>query len=219
MVSLIGRRGRVPKRWRATVLQDAGAFAMRRAGAKSSSERRASLGPCAHCPRPTRHTSALTATSPQVHYPQRQPSGEVAQGGYYQRVGGWIFPGGGGYRRAVHGSRETAARANELWCRWLAGGDVFQNGGGPPYSTTLARSSCALRCEAFFGAPSIARPARPQPTTDSPSMLPHVGLLGPRPSCAVVSRGCCQPAGEWILPKRGYWRASHGSRRNTAPPQ
>ena len=37
-----------------------------------------------------------------------------------------------------------------------------------------------------------------------------------RPSGAVAQDESCQPVGKWIFPSRGYWRAAHGSRKNTA---
>ncbi len=67
-----------------------------------------------------------------------RPSGAVAQRDCCQRAGQWIFP-RRDYWRTSHGSRKDTARANEPWWRGLAGGDVCQSGGGPPYSTTLAR--------------------------------------------------------------------------------
>jgi len=39
-----------------------------------------------------------------------------------------------GYGRVSHGSRKDAARAKEPWLLGLAGGNVFQSGGGPPHA-------------------------------------------------------------------------------------
>jgi len=73
-----------------------------------------------------------------------RPSGAVAQGADCQPASEWIFPERGDWRTS-HGSRRHAARANEPWLLGLASGDVFQSGGGPPHSPTLARLPWAVQ--------------------------------------------------------------------------
>jgi hypothetical protein len=54
------------------------------------------------------------------------------------------------------GSRGDAARVNEPWLLGVVGGGVYQNGGGPPCSKTLARSSCAVQVLSVLG---VRRPS------------------------------------------------------------
>jgi len=160
MITLVGRGDVFQSGGGPPHSDDAGAFALRRAIAKGPglrpsralrrdfapsrhpTERAATHGrlapPRSNLPQPQRshvsrratrgttvkRASVLECSSPLELWPKAILANQRANGFSPRR----------GYWRAAHSSRNDTARANEPWLLWLASGDVFQSGGGPPHS-------------------------------------------------------------------------------------
>jgi hypothetical protein len=165
----------------------------RREGFQRSAEHRSARAPTAHDPLAT---PPLLPQLPPRPSPAAPALRRGAQCGYCQPASKWLLP-WRGYWRAAHGSRRKCGPGKRTMVDLVGRrGRVPKRWRATVLSKTLARLSCAAEARSVFGAPSIARPARPQPTTDSPHLrsyrnFPHVHPPPRRPSGAVAQRGYC----------------------------
>jgi hypothetical protein len=159
-----------------------------------SAEHRSARAPTAH------DRLATPPLLPQLPPPRPSPAAPALRRCGPARIlptsGQWILP-RRGYWRVIHGSRRKCGPGKRTMVDLVGRrGRVPKRWRATVLSKTLARLSCAAEARSVFGAPSIARPARPQPTTDSPHLrsyrnFPHVHPPPRRPSGAVAQRGYC----------------------------